>query len=41
MEVETGVLGQPGVDVGVAVGAVIVQYHVHLEPFSHLLVDLA
>jgi hypothetical protein len=40
MEVEAGVLGQPGPDVGVVVGAVVVKDHVHGEAFGHIPVDL-
>lgn len=34
------VLGQPGVDIVMPVVAVVVQGHVHGDPFRHFLVDL-
>ena len=40
MEVEAGVLGQPGPDVGVVVGAVVIEDHMHGHAFGHLPVDL-
>ncbi len=40
MQVETGVLGQPGLDVGVLVGGVVVEDHVHGQALRHLPVDL-
>ena len=40
VEVEPGVLGQPGLDVVMAPGAVVVGYDVHGEALGHLPVDL-
>jgi hypothetical protein len=39
VQVEAGVLGQPGRDVGVLVGAVVVQDQVDVQSFGGLAVD--
>ena len=40
MHVEAGLLRQPGLDLGVLVGAVVIDDQVQLQILGHLLVDL-